>query len=263
MRAYDFEYDGLTLSSLGYVICKFDSSGIDTVGMPEITFNTVKVEHGIKHELTSTDYNDCLTFSLQICKNACIDRNEEISIEEYRDITRWLHRKSFHKFKLINNEMVGIYFMCSFNISRIEMCGRLVGFQLDAVTNSPFALHEPVKVVINNEIANEVKSIYNKSDCEGHIYPNVKITMKEDGDLNIYNAFEDRATIIRNCKKDEIITIDYPVISSSISSHAICNDFNWVFFRLASTFKNRLNEVTFSLPCTVEVVYTPIVKIGI
>lgn len=263
MKAIDFEYDSLRLSDKGMMLCKFDSSGIDTINSPEITFNTVSTAHGIRHELTSVEYGECLTFTLQICKNLCLDKNEEISVEDARDIYRWLNRKSFHKFKLINDELTGIYFMCSFNISRIEMCGKLIGFQLDAVTNSPFAFQEPVKVVVNNKIANEIKSIYNKSDCEGHIYPNVKIAIEEDGDLEIYNSFEDRNSIIRNCKKGEVITINYPIISSSLSSHAINNDFNWVFFRLVSTFKNRLNEVTFSLPCVAEIIYSPIVKISI
>lgn len=262
MKAIDFEYDSLSLSDFGMMLCKFDSSGIETIGMPGITFNTVSVRHGIKHELTSIEYADCLTFTLQICNNPCNGNSMEISLETARDIARWLNRKSFNKFKLIDDEWYGIYVEASFNISRIEIGGKLVGFELQATTNRPYFISEPVIATLELD-SNEVVSIYNKSDEFGHIYPNMKITVKEAGDFEIYNAFEDRSMVVKNCEANEVITIDYPIISSSLASHKIANDFNWQFFRLASSFRNRLNEVKVSLPCTIILEYNPIVKVGI
>ena len=98
---------------------------------------------------------------------------------------------------------------------------------------------------------------------EGHIYPRVEITVLEDGDLNIHNAIENRDTYIANCVAGEIITMDYPVISSSISSHNIQNDFNWNFFRVANTYENSRNDLTISLPCSIKLEYSPIVKVGL
>jgi hypothetical protein len=192
----------------------------------------------------------------------------EISVDDLRDLTRWLCRKSFHKFKLIDNELSGIYFMSSFNLSRIEIDGKLIGLELTAITNAPYGFAEDVTVKFDAD-AGEVISVYNRSDNEGHIYPNVKITIKEineDGNLVVTNHTEDRKTEINNCKSNEVITIDYPMISSSLEDKRetkITNDFNWVFPRLTSTFKNRLNEIETSLPCSIELTYTPIIKIGI
>ena len=264
MKAYDFEYDGLRLSDKGFVICKFDSSGVETItNGSTITFNTVSTMRGVKHELTSVEYADCLTATFQICKNLCLDKNEEVSLEDMRDIMRWLNRKSFHKFKLLDNEYTGIYFEASFNVSKIEVGGRLCGFELEMFTNRPFALLEPVTVVINNEVANETKSIYSLSDDEGYVYPNMEIEILESGDLEIYNTTEDRTMVISNCEKGEIIKVDYPIISTSLSHHKIQNDFNWRFFRIVSSFKNRLNEIKVSLPCKIKMTYSPIVKVGI
>lgn len=263
MKSYDFEYDGLRLSDKGFMICKFDSGGVDTVSNgSEITFNTVSTMRGVKHELTSIEYGDYLTATFQICKNLCLDNDEEISLEDMRDIMRWLNRKSFHKFKLIDDEYTGIYFEASFNVSKIEIDGRLFGFELEVFTNRPFALQEPVTIRFDAE-ANETKNIYSKSDDEGYIYPDMEIIIKESGNLEIYNAFEDRTMLISNCEVDEVITINYPMISSSLASHKIQNDFNWRFFRIASSFKNKLNEITISLPCTIKMTYSPIVKVGI
>ena len=264
MKAYDFEYDGLRLSDKGFVICKFDSSGVETIENGSvITFNTVSTMRGVKHELTSVEYADCLTATFQICKNLCLDKNEEISLEDMRDIMRWLNRKGFHKFKLLDNEYTGIYFEASFNVSKIEVGGRLCGFELEMFTNRPFAIHEPATVFIKNEVANEIKSVYSKSDDEGYVYPNMEITITESGDLEIYSIREDRTMVIRNCVAGEVITVDYPIISSSLSSHKIQNDFNWRFFRIASSFKNRLNEIKISIPCTIKMTYSPVVKVGI
>ena len=53
------------------------------------------------------------------------------------------------------------------------------------------------------------------------------------------------------------------MISSSLDSHKVQNDFNWAFFRLENTFRDKKNKITLSLPCTVKITYSPIVKVTI
>lgn len=264
MKATDFEYDSLRLSDFGMILCKFDSSGMETItNGSEITFNTVSTMNGMKHQLASATYDDCLTFTLQICKNPCLHTNMEISLEDICNITRWLNRKSFHKFRLLDDEYAGIYFEASFNISKVEMNGKTVGLELEAFTNRPFAVREPVILTINNTDPSKTKAFFSKSDEAGYIYPNMEITINQAGNLEIYSITENRTMKINNCKAGEIITVEYPLITSSLSSHKIQNDFNWIFFRVATSFKNKENEFTVSLPCTIKIEYSPIVKVGI
>ena len=264
MEAYDFEFDGSNLSDFGYMICKFDSDSVQTVSNgSQITFNTVSTLHGAKHELTSAVYENCLESVFQICKNPCGSDNFEISTDELRVLSRWLNRKGFYKFKILSDEYLDIYFEASFNISKIEINGKLYGLELELKTNRPFALQEPKKVVIKNLVQNGEKIIKDYSDVEGYIYPEVEITINESGDLTIYNEIEDRTTYIKNCVAGEVIKMNYPIIESSITSHKIQDDFNWNFFRIANTFRNSVNKLTISLPCTIEVIYSPTVKIGI
>ena len=262
MRAIDFEYRDLRLSDIGMCIAKFDGGGVDTIAGSEITFNTVSTQHGTKHHLTSTEYSDALTFTLQICKNLCDGSGEEIDADTARGVVRWLNNCGFHKFKPICDEWSGIYLEASFNVSRIEIDGMLVGFELEGFTNAPFAHAEDVVVNIDAK-AGEVVNIYNKSDEFGCVYPNMEITIAEDGDLEIYNAFENRTTVIKKCKAGEVIKIEYPMISSSDPDLKIQNDYNWIFFRLASTFRNRLNEVTVNRSCNIKLTYSPVVKVWI
>ena len=264
MKAYDFEYDGDNLSNKGFIICKFGRQGIQTISNGSyITFNTVSTEHGQKHELTSVEYEECLSTTFQICKHPCIGDAEEVSASEQREMMRWLNRKEFLKFKLLSPEYADIYWECTFNVSKIEIEGKVYGFELEVITNRPFALMETVEVNITNLQDNGKKTVSSLSDEIGYIYPYMEITIDKSGDLEIFNELENRTMRIANCVEGEVITLRYPMIETSESSHRIQNDFNWVFFRLANTFKKRKNELSISIPCTIKMAYNPIIKLSI
>lgn len=264
MVIYDFEFDGIRLSEKGFILCNFGSKGLETISNgSQTTFNTVSTLGGSKHNLTNVTYDTCLESVFQICKNSCSDKNMEISSVEFRQLTKWLSRKSFLKFKLLSEEYIDLYYEIKFDISRIEINGKLYGLELTARTNRPFALQEPKTIVINNKHVNGNHIINDTSHEEGYIYPYTEIIVVENGDIDIYNALEDRHTIIKSCISGEVITMDYPIITSSISSHKIQNDFNWNFFRIANTFDNSRNDIKVSIPCSIKIKYSPIVKVGL
>ena len=263
MKSYDFKYDGVNLSDKGFIICKFGSNGIETFSNgSHITFNTVSTLRGTKHELISTEYGECLSTNFQICKHPCKTSNTEVSVDEMRDIMRWLNRKGFYKFKLLNDEYTNIFFEATFNVSKIEFEGKLIGFELEMITNRPYAIHEPIPITINNT-DNSIYKIYNQSDDEGYIYPEMEITIKKNGNFEMYNDFENRTMRIANCTAGEVIKINYPIIESSVASHKIQNDFNWHFFRIASSFKKSVNNIQISIPCIIKMKYSPVIKVGI
>ena len=264
MKAFDFSYDNKNLSDFGFIVCNFGDKGLDTVSNGSIvSFNTVSTLNGTKHELVSAQYEDCLEITIQICKTPCNNNDMEISSTELRNLSRWLSRKAFLKFKLLSEEYIDLYYEAKIDISRIELDGKLVGLELEIFTNRPFALKEPRTINIKNLVQDGKHSINDVSHEEGYIYPHTEITISQDGNLNIYNAIEDRNTYIANCIAGEVITMDYPIIQSSISSHNIQNDFNWNFFRIANTFENSRNDLTVSIPCVIKIEYSPIIKVGL
>jgi hypothetical protein len=264
MKAHDFEYAGRTLSSFGMTICSFGDKGLETISNgSKISFNTVSALGGAKHRLTSTSYEDCLESTIQICKYSCSTDVKEISSTEFRELTKWLNREGFLKLKILSEEYVDLFFEASFNISKIEIDGRLYGLELEVITNAPFAFKDSRAITIKNTSQDGKHFINDTSYKEGYIYPYTEITVVESGDLKIYNAIEDRETIIKNCIANEVITMDYPIIQSSISSHDIQNDFNYNFFRVANTYDNSRNDLTISIPCIMKVKYSPIVKVGL
>lgn len=264
MKAFDFEFANKKLSDYNMMICNFGDKGLETISNgSNITFNTVSTLGGAKHELVSAEYEDCLESTIQICKNYCNGDIKEITSTEFRELTKWLCRKKFLKFKILDEDHIDLYYEVKFDVSRIEIDGRLFGLELEVTTNRPFALKEQRVINIENLVYNGHHSINDVSHEEGYIYPYTEIVIGKSGNLNIHNSIEDRDTYIADCVAGEIITMDYPVIQSSISSHDIQNDFNWNFFRIANTFENSRNDLTISIPCTIKVKYSPIVKVGL
>ncbi|HAU88354.1 MAG TPA: hypothetical protein DCW90_23625 [Lachnospiraceae bacterium] len=264
MKAYDFEYDGLNLSDKGFMLCSFDKSKIDTVeNGAEINMETSPFYNGDVNYTLTANYESTLTTTFQICKNPCTGEDLNITVDEVRDMASWLCRKGFHKFKIFDDDYLNVYYEATFNMSRIIRNGNVIGLELEMITNRPFGVMEDTVINIKNEVENGVENFYSISDDEGFIYPKTKITIKQDGDLKISNIFVQRDTIIKNCKAGEVIEMDYPVIKSSLESHKIQNDFNWNFFRIENKFKDKRNLIQISIPCEIEMVYSPIAKIGI
>ena len=265
MKARDFKFNDRTLSSFGCIIVNFDGGkSLEVVDGAEITFNMISSLNGSMHHLVSSQYESCLETTIQIAKYSCSTGIQELTATEYRTLTRWLHRKGFYKLKFLDEEHIDLYYEASIvSIGRIELNGKLYGLELNIVTNSPHAFKEPKTIMITNTETNGKYSINDTSHEEGYIYPHMEIKVAESGDLNIYNAIENRESIIKNCVAGEVITMDYPIISSSDSSHNIQNDFNWNFFRVANTYDNSRNDLTISLPCSIKIKYSPIVKVGL
>ena len=265
----DFEYDGIRLSGYGYILCEFSSNnGVQTVtNGAKIKFSTVSTQRGSLWVSSGTEYEECLSAKFSICKSPCLFTDEEvreITVEEITRITRWLSRKEFKKFKLLNKDgYEQVYYEGSFNISRIMLNEKVIGLELTLTTNRPFGLYEPVTKTLDFTSANQTLIFRDISDEIGFINVKATITCKSSGNLEIHNSVENRKTVINNCTNGEVIIMDYPNLSSSISSHRIQDDFNYNFFRIANAWDNPTNKITVSLPCTIKFTYSPIRKVGI
>ena len=269
MYALDFEYDNLYLSSFGFIVCNFNfSDGADEVTTGStITFNKVPRNSGKINSLSGTQYDECITSTFDICKNPDIydlDKRE-ISNEEYREIVRWLNRREFLRFCVLSDsesEQEVCYFQASFNVTQIKIGERVFGIRLVMETDKPFGYGSEKTIIWNFSTGNSLKTLTDMSDEIGYIYPNISIKCKQSGDLTIHNDFMDCNTHIKNCQNGEIITLygDSQIITSSLSSHDVCNDFNYDFFKIGNTYASRINRITASLPCEITIKYSPVIK---
>ena len=265
MIVLDFQYDGLLLSDFGCMICNFDRGGrIETSSNgSQISFATTPILKGANFLLADTNYEECLTATFQICKNPCLYHGDDayMNAEEVAELMRWLNRKSFHTLRLDTEGYERVYFKGSFNAEVVKVGSNVVGLSLNLTTNAPYGFGDTIykKFIVT---ANQPVLFKDTSDEIGYIYPKTIITCNQSGQLVIENEIENRTCVIDNCTSGEVITLNYPTITSSLVSHNIADDFNYSFFRIANTWNNRVNKITVSLNCNFEISYNPICKIG-
>lgn len=266
MRAVDFEYAGQQLSDFGFMLCQFTTPSNPNVvsAGTKVTFQTVSTQNGRYHANTGITYEECLTGTYDICRDTCSGIAQEIPSDEYRALVRWLNRKQFLRFGFIDPTSGVIPFYCdgSFNIEKILIDGVLCGVRLQLKTNRPFCYGSLITEIKQISSSNGSITIENYSDETGYLYPDLTITCNSAGDLTLANDLANCTMIIRNCSLGEVITQTgaSQIISSSLSTHMLYNDFNFGFFRLARTYETTTNTITVSLPCSLSISYYPIIK---
>lgn len=262
MRATDFIYDGKKLSDLGFMIGTIDeSSGSDTIEVgSQITFDTSGHYGGKLFYLTDARYEDCISFEISICKIPCKNDQMEITSTEFRELMRWLNRKQFLLFSFVSEK--SIWYYASFNIQKREVDGKLYGLVLSAMTNAPFGFADEVTQTLTISSAGQSTTFTDESDEIGLFYPKTVITCKASGNLKITNDMMQSPFLVNNCSSGEVITLsgNTLLISTSNSKHSVCDDFNFEFFQIGNSYTNRVNTITSSLPCTIQITYRPIIK---
>ena len=210
MYAEDFIYEGRNLSDFGWRICQMtvDNSGLRIVDYgSQLSFNMVKPIGSDKWRMYASSYSNYLTVTFQVGKISCDVGPEEVTVEEYREVMRWLNRKRFGKFTVVQPGYERIYYEGSFNVQPIQFGGRVFGMELTFITNRPFGLGTTQNLSYLIEEEKGTFSIFDISDEIGHLYPDMIITCHGDGDLSLYNAIEDREMLVKNCKNGEILNI--------------------------------------------------------
>lgn len=262
MNAHDFIYDGKKLSDMGYQLCSFNGASDEVItNGSQITWNTVSTLRGAKWERVSSVYESCISTTFDICKRLCDSDDLLMTADDERELMRWLNRKQFHEFQFVDGDYAGYLFDCSFNIGKIQSGGRTVGLELTMTTNRPFGYIKRSETYQSNSSGVNISV---DMDDEGYIYfDEISFECSSAGDLEITSADADYKSVIKNCSDGEIITMRYPVITSSVQSHDLPNDFNWVFPYYVSEYGKANNNIKTSLPCTIRISHKSAVKINI
>lgn len=268
MQFVDFEYDGTSLSSKGMTVVSFDGMQDDEITTDsQRSFESISLFNGKYQPFVYSIYEDRLEIDFSIGRNICSNDVEDyfLTVAQLESLQYWLNRPTAHKFKILQDaEYVNIFWEGSFNMDWVKLGEKVIGVNLHFISNRPFALGE--KEVFAEENLNQDNVIYiiDSSSDEGSIVPSVEITLKEDGDLELTNTFneEEIRTIITGCKADEVITFSSALqIKSSDSSHKVMDCFNWVFPRIYNVYGNNINRFSSNLDCECTISYNPIRKV--
>ena len=270
----DFEYAGEMLSDYGMMLCSFDSGGgIETVSSgADVTFNQIKPIGSNRFNLYSSTYDTALSTTFQICKNPCRLKNQEemrLSFEEVSAIQRWLCRKDGYKrFKLDKEGYEHVYWNGTFSSKQIVLNDQILGLELTLYTDAPFAFMDEVSTEYECSAGTSFNLWDNSdetTDLNNSLRPDMEITILSEGNFKLTNSMDAKFFILRNCKSGEVITIDgkNQLITSSLSSHNLANDFNYFFPRIINNYEERCNTFTPNLDCKIKITYSPIRKVGI
>lgn len=257
----DFSFRGETLSSHGYMLCDFSgaSSGGAIATDSQRSFTQMSMLGGKQLPILYYRYDTGLTIQLSICK---IDTGSDMRIAPYdaQKLKRWLESPTSEKLRFLDSEYSGIYWEGTFNVNEYRISGEIYGFNIEFTATAPWGYKDDV-IKTGTVQANGTVTIYDSSDDEGYIYPDVRIKILSAGDLHITNSFDERETIITDCEQNEVIHINHFLqLYSDSTTHDIYNCFNYRFMRIHNSYDNTENTLTFSLPCEYEIAYKPIAK---
>ena len=143
MYLTDFVYDGVKLSSLGYLVGNIVSSNNDsaTAGS-KLDLQTVVNRGNNLTQIITSQYNEPITATFDIVKYACTDTADSIvSDKEISYIMRWLNQTEYCKFYPIYNDLSlpNVYFKGTFTeINTAQLGGNVVGFNVTFTSNAPY-----------------------------------------------------------------------------------------------------------------------------
>lgn len=275
MYAQNFEYAGEQLSDYGMIICSFDSGGTETVSSgSDITFNQVSIANGNHFLLSSSTYEQSLQCTFQICKNPCIASEQDdmaFTVAEISSVQRWLCRKNqYHRFKLNQSGYEHIYWNGTFSVKEVQIYGKVYGLELTLYTDAPFGYQDEISISEDASKGDYSFDVYDTSDEEGYIYPNVTIEITNTNGCDLYmknDMDSSRPLIINNCLYGEVLTLDGKnhMITSSMAHLNLPNDFNYNFPRIFNTYGETKNTFTLGHDsiCKITMTYSPIRKVGI
>ena len=269
MENVSFTYNDKSLLDFNCMLCNFDStSNIEVLETPSITFNTIQNNHNDTFKSSYTSYENSLESGIiSICKIDCHENEKYFTQEEVRNIYKWLDTRKYKKFIIDNDELFeGVYFIGGFtSIQPVKNNLKVIGFQLKFISELPYGLSDDIYYSKNITTSDNKLLIVNDSDDVKPVHPyKLKITLAENGDLTIKNNIDHNDISIKNCKKNETITVDCVnrIIETNNVTHKIYDDFNYNYFRLIKTDDTDENIFTINLPCKIEVYLNEPRKVG-
>lgn len=297
----DFVFRGERLSDLDCMVAYMVTSPSESVSMGStMTHETLYINSSYKSKKLHAKYEEPITATWDIFKKNC-DSNNIISFtdKEISHIMKWLGSKTSQKFIPIydNDSYHGIYFMGTFNkIDAITQGSNVIGFTITFEAETPWGFGEPRTVKVSGSTDNWNFVVVDDSDDEGFFYPDktvVKIgnigsknefamyhklanetTISFNSNTGVVEIPENKETVdgfdidliyVRNCVSNEILTFnsEYGIIESNKEHPTLYNDFNYNYPRLFSEYRTTKNVFTVSIPCEIEMTYSPIRKAGI
>lgn len=270
--AESFVLNGIPCEKYGLMICDFDMNNgkNESTAGSEIELKTSKIPMSNKWTLYNSNYSKPLEFKITVCK---MDKTS-IHILEQSAINRWLSsiQNSYQWFQFVQSDYEGIFFRvkCT-EINNISISNINYGMEIAFICDAPYGYSQEYTTVYSGTNDGINVTFIDNSDDIGELFPLMRLNVKNDGDISICNNLtmdiDDTNTWfkIKNCKKGEVVTVDCEkeIITTTLPSHKIYNDFGWIWFSFYNNLNTRRNNLTILGDVEVTFTYRFIRKVGV
>ena len=263
MTEENFVFDNIALSDLGYIIIHDGVQEEDGV-VSGMEYTTVKAARSDLSHKVATPYSENYHVDIEIMKNPCSDGDLNLTNDEISEMARWLCRKEYKWFRWVDE--IGqdeIWHEVRITMDKKAYGTDIIGLVLHVESNRPYGLTREYRHEWIGGLSDTTIIVH--SDEEGYIYPDVEITVKGGGTVEITNQYEDRTTQIFNCVNGEVIKMyggDLLQIESN-KDHDLSSDFNYKPFRLCNKWGNSKNVIEVSPNANMVFTYRGIRKVGL
>lgn len=245
MYATDFVFDGVNLSSKGYMICTFDGDSIVSGG--EIEPIVKKAPNADEYTYYTAQINNVLTWELGICKLPCgTEAFEPLNQYEESELAQFLLKTDGYRWLQFvqPDDYPDVFYKVYINMSPYQIGGQTFGYNLTITSNCGYGFsheytatltdgNQPLTINVNNDlnrynyptVSFETNAdecwIYNENDLEQNLD-----TGKESHFYNLGDNVDVLKEISMDSTNDVINGIETP------------DQFNWNFLRLVNGENN-------------------------
>lgn len=264
MKVYadSFFYNGKSSKYYNLHMVSFESSSLEKSNMVKKELSTAKPPKTDTWDYYGEESTEPIIFRVQLTRT---DYNY-LTMQECRQVARWLDVNNYKEFKFGNEDCYNILLYAKVTeLTQLSVGNKIVGFEIEFTCNAPYGFSPIQDINISFHSNNPSYTLLNITDEFGFIYPKMMITFLENCDFQIINETENRITKIKNCKKNEKITLDNRTkqITSTNDLHKLNEDFNWGWFRFVSYTDMDKNILSCTNNCNINFTYQGIRKLGL
>ena len=185
MYATDFVFDGVNLSSKGYMICTFDGDSIVSGGEIEpIVKKTPSVD---EYTYYVAEINNVLTWELGICKLPCgTEAFEPLNQYEESELAQFLLKTDGYRWLQFvqPDDYPDVFYKVYINMTPYQIGGQTFGYNLTITSNCGYGFSHEYTATLTDD--NQPLTINVNNDLNRYIYPTVSFETNAD-ECWIYN----------------------------------------------------------------------------
>lgn len=244
-KVLEFQYDGKSSNDFSMKIVNFGGGGgvnTDNIGIP-LEIEEDKIKRNPKPFFYGVEVTPKLSFKLQLAYIPNDGAGQEIlSRPTLGAISKWLFKREYKEFKIIDTDYSNIIYNCMFqNPRQIEVGNSPYGIEVDVICDRPYGIRK--QIITKTSTGSLTFNIQNIGFDNDYIYPEVEFTASST--MSVRNNTDNNNTFaFTGLGTSETIYVDnrrQEIISSTGLNRNSNFNFNW--FRITPDYYNSITII--------------------